>query len=236
MNRTIKKMFLALLPALCQPPPDVNQYFQMIYSILLAVFRLPPHSVLNVHARLFAREIGVYEGRDVFRMLSVNRSQFYNITGETPETFLQLVILLDISSYNNTFKHKLSVRNRVLLFLIWLRTYPSFNMLSSIFSISVSTIKYQIRWLYKPFQNKIIGFVQWPTIEEWRDYQGHWTKIPSAVGAIDGTSHKINTPSTEPQEQFYSGHCQYHAVHIQVVVDCNGFIVHIESVFFRSYE
>ncbi|XP_053390139.1 uncharacterized protein LOC128553052 [Mercenaria mercenaria] len=60
---------------------------------------------------------------------------------------------------------------------------------------------------------------------------GRWCKIPNAVGAIDGTSLQIYRPSVEPQEQYYSGHRQHHAVHTQVVVDNEGIIRFVQSGF-----
>jgi hypothetical protein len=38
-----------------------------------------------------------------------------------------------------------------------------------------------------------------------------WPKLPSAVGAIDGTSFEIYKPRTEPQELYYSGYRHDHA-------------------------
>ena len=58
-----------------------------------------------------------------------------------------------------------------------------------------------------------------------------WDKLPVAVGAIDGTSHEVYKPGTEPQEQYFSGHRQYHAIHSQVIVGNSGVIRHVESGF-----
>ena len=40
--------------------------------------------------------------------------------------------------------------------------------------------------------------------------------MPNVVSAIDGTSHEIQIPSNEPQQQFDSGHRKYHCIHTQV--------------------
>ena len=69
------------------------------------------------------------------------------------------------------------------------------------------------------------------TIREWRTFRGKFTKILDAVGAIDGTSHEIYRPQTEPQQLFYSGHRCYHALHTQLIVDTSGTIRHVESGF-----
>ena len=55
------------------------------------------------------------------------------------------------------------------------------------------------------------------------------TAVPSAVGVIDGTSHRIYRPEVEPQELYYSGHRQFHCIHTQVVVDVHLTIRYIES-------
>ena len=231
MNHGSKQILLALLPALCQPPPDENQYFRLIFSMLLTILRPPVDPLINIRNRLFSNDNNIFEGRDVFNLFCQNRFDFYNITGETPETFLQLVTTLDIQTHNHRVRHVLSVRNRVMLFVIWLRTYPSFHMLFSIFNISISAVKNEIRWMYQPFENKIKCFVKWPSLQEWREKHGNWSKIPCAVGAIDGTSHRINRPRTEPQEQYYSGYRHYHAIHTQIVTDNDGVIVHVECGF-----
>lgn len=57
-----------------------------------------------------------------------------------------------------------------------------------------------------------------------------WKKIHCAVGAIDGTSHEINRPSSE-QEQYYSGNRHYHAVHSQIVVDNEDVVRYVECGF-----
>ena len=49
-------------------------------------------------------------------MFAENRRNCYNVTGESPETLLEFVRSLDIEQNFN--RHKLSVRNRVLLFVV----------------------------------------------------------------------------------------------------------------------
>ena len=48
-----------------------------------------------------------------------------------------------------------------------------------------------------------------------------------AVGAIDGTSHRIYRPEVEPQELYYLGHRHFHCLHTQVVSDAYGTIRYI---------
>ena len=48
------------------------------------------------------------------------------------------------------------------------------------------------------------------------------------IKAIDRTSHVIYRPQVEPQETYYSGHRNYHAVHTQIIVEI---IRYVESGF-----
>jgi len=49
-----------------------------------------------------------------------------------------------------------------------------------------------------------------------------------AVGAIDGTSHRIYRPEVEPQELYYLGHRHVHCLHTQVVAYAYGAIRYID--------
>ena len=127
-------------------------------------------------------------------------------------------------------EHTLSFLNRVLIVMIWLRAY---SFLSAMFFIEKDTVKKEIKNLLNIFERRLSIYVSWPTIDEWLEHCGDWKDIKVAVGAIDGTSHKIYRPGIEPQEQYYSGHRCYHAIHTQVVVDTKGIIRHTESGFLR---
>lgn len=73
-------------------------------------------------------------GSDLFTMIASDRLQFFHATGETPETFLHLIIFVDIPVYR---EHSFSVPNGVLLFLMWIRNYPIYNILANIFNVSL---------------------------------------------------------------------------------------------------
>ena len=127
--------------------------------------------------------------------LSSHGYQFFLVTGETPETFLDLLKSLRISSHKT---HQLSPRNRVLLALMWLRTYPTYMMLSSLFDIFVSSVRVEIRLLTPIFHLRLKKFVVWPDNRKRGYHECTWNKIPDTIGAINGTSHKINRPINEP--------------------------------------
>ena len=60
---------------------------------------------------------------------------------------------------------------------------------------------------------------------------GVWTKLPVAVGAVYGSSHRIYRPRVEPQKLYYSGHRHFHCLYTQVVCDAYVTIRYIESAY-----
>ncbi|KAL4232432.1 hypothetical protein ACF0H5_007125 [Mactra antiquata] len=123
----------------------------------------------------------------------------------------------------------LSTRNRILLFIIWLRMYSTYFLLSNMFGISVSVIGTEINSMLPIVCNQLNTFIVWPSVREWHTLKGIWDKLPMAVGAIDGTSHRIYRPEVESQYLYYSGHRRYHCIHTQVITDANGIIRYVES-------
>ena len=228
MDDNKKRMLISMLPAVIQPPPH---HFDDIRNILL-IFHLLSSMVwspdTDIRFRLFGGDHNVYPGRDVFSFMALNRFTFHQVTGETPESFIELERTLTVPLERG---HKLSLRNRILLFMIWARSYPTYFLLSSMFGVSKSTVENEISELIPILFTNMKSYIKWPTFNEWQAFRGKWHKIPDAVGAIDGTSHEIYRPLTEPQEQFYSGNRAYHCLHTQVVVDANGVIRYIESGF-----
>lgn len=184
-----------------------------------------------------------YQGRDVFSLISDQSWLFWLNTGETRQSFQQLVTdLMPILFRQNVYgqprqrvrRQTLSITNQVLLVLIWLRKYPHLDTLALMFDIdppSITRIIYKIipvMWQY--FQNQL----SWPNNQEWLTLMGNWQEFPNVVGAIDATPHEIYRPQTEPQRQFYSGHRHYHCFNTQVIVDNNGHLRYVHAGFLGS--
>ena len=79
------------------------------------------------------------------------------------------------------------------------------------------------------FCEQVKAYLVWPTVAECWAMRETWANLPSAIGAIDGTSHRIHRPEVEPQVLYYSGHRHFHFIHTQVVVDVHGTVCYIES-------
>lgn len=63
------------------------------------------------------------------------------------------------------------------------------------FEVSISTIANEIDVMHNKMWDTYPGNVHWPSDNEW----GNW---PDTVAAIDGNSHAIYRPYTEPQIMF----------------------------------
>ena len=226
------EIFSALMPIITIPPPDPTVFFNQLLTLLLILVRPPPDPLLDIRHRLFGES--VWEGRDVFKLFAAHRYEFYRATGETPETMIRIINTLGERMHRNSNRgrpNKLSPRNRIMITMLWLKTYPCYFMLSLLFDVSSfvvsSTINKIIPLLWEAYSPE----VEWPTLNEWLSLRHGWPQLPNALGAIDGTSHPIYRPQNEPQEQFYSGHRHMHCIHTQVLVDNQNRIRLIRSGF-----
>lgn len=64
--------------------------------------------------------------------------------------------------------------------------------------------------MVQSFHQKLQYYIRWPTIQEWQAMEGIWKNIPFAVGAIDGTSHRIYRPEKRTTGNVFLGHRDYH--------------------------
>ena len=216
----------------------LGQLFQSYYR-LIALTAACTHSSLprpRPHNVLYPEFVSSdFYGRDVFSDFERCEPLFWNLTGESLESFRRIVIDVgpqmamftrrrEIRRRDNPFK--LDTANRLLLLLIWLRMYPEISLLSGMFMVSPS-IRFLLPMMWTYFRN----LVRWPTHEEWMGMRNKWESFPGAVAVIDGTRHEIQRPQTEPQEHFYSGHCRFHNFSTQIIMDNSGNIVFIQSGF-----
>lgn len=134
MDPDTARGIIAALPALLKPPP-ITEPLRDLITLLLTMVLPPPEPMMDVKHRLFPNAFNVWEGRDVFAMLCQHQYIFSQVTGETPESLSSMVY--DIHWIEDK-PHKLSYLNRILLVVLWLRSYPSYHMLSMLFNISVT--------------------------------------------------------------------------------------------------
>ena len=85
-----------------------------LLNLLLALAHIPQPSQ-SIRVRHFAENENECTEKNVYSQLSENVYHFYQLTGETSETIINLQNLIVL---HDTPEHMLSARNRVLLFVI----------------------------------------------------------------------------------------------------------------------
>lgn len=202
------------------PDDDMLMNILSILNLMTLILStaLPPtltQALLPLHERILPAMYDADEqwtGRDVFTVLSEHRQTFWLLTSETPETFnaMYLTVLPRMQT-----GYKLSVRNRLLMTLIWLRQYPTYVMLSGMFTVCQATCFNIVESTWMLLWEQYAPQVNWHSEETWATLVGTWPKMPNVVGAIDGTSHEILIPGVQ-QQLYYSGHRKFHCLHTQV--------------------
>ena len=82
---------IAAVPALTLPLPDVARLLQKLIPVLLSILTQPPDPLLDVRHRLCAPEPALWRSGYVFRLFSAHMYSFLEITGEIPDSFLEIV-------------------------------------------------------------------------------------------------------------------------------------------------
>lgn len=80
-----------------------------------------------------------YQAVHVFQVFCTHRNSFYKKSGESPNFFVNVVrSVFEFQRHAVPARHLHTPNNKALLFLI---CYPTYNMLSPTFNISVTTVK-----------------------------------------------------------------------------------------------
>jgi len=172
--RILRDAFSVALLALIRVPPDEVNFLRKLIQVVFVIARTPPDHLLDLRYRIVNDDFHSWEGRDVFQMFSFNRYSFFETTGETPETLLEIVRQLNSDMFQATGRpHRLSPINRVLLFLLWMRSYPSYHLLSLFFYVSVTTVHDEINWCIRIMREHFHALVQWSSLDEWTSKIGN---------------------------------------------------------------
>ena len=140
--------------------------------------------------------------------------------------------ILDVNVVAGGRPHKLNVPNRVLLLLIWLKTYPPLYMLALLFDVTEMTVSREIKEILPLMWNYCHQVIKWPTVNEWRAMHNTFDFFPNCVAMIDGTVHEVQHPRDEGQQrEVYDGHHHYHNLSTQVICDVKRNIRYIHTGF-----
>ena len=161
MDDDTKEMVTTLIPSLTRCPQNATEYLRQLLKFLLLMIRPHPDSLLNIRHRNSNGQIENWDGCDAFSDFLSHRYSFYIATGETPESFLRLTRTTRHLFLNETGRnYTILPVNRVMLYMKWLRFYPSYCNLALIFNVSLATVHNECIPIIK---RALERFMQWPT-------------------------------------------------------------------------
>jgi len=197
------------------------------------MIRPHPDSFLNIRRRISNWQITNLDGCDVFSNFSSHKYLFYLATGETPESLLRLTRTIRHLFLNETGRnHTILPVNIVMLYMMWLRSYPSYHILALIFNVSVATVHNEINRCIPIIKRALEHCMQWPTINEWREKRSSWTKFENAVSVIlIQHLQKSIIRKSNHKNCIFLVHRNFHAIHTQVVIENVGYICYAEARF-----
>ena len=144
----------------------------------------------NIIIKLLGRYRCQRQRRDFWNNLERNWTDFFWLTGETPDTLSLLVN--DIYCFRRRIigrwykkgrRTSLTFRNQVLLTIIWLRRYPTFYHLAHHFDIPVNVVHKTIFRIIPLLHNHLVPkYIKWPNDNEWISMRGTFPEWPNVVG------------------------------------------------------
>ena len=209
-------------------PPLVNVIATIVTVLQICTISTPLIQLL-FPGIIFHRKVEL----GVWSKLQRTPREFWYLTAETPVTLDHIVqtVAPDVTKpqmyprrpiSNRRRSCILDVQNRVLLVITWLRIYPTYHSLASIFQISKSTVQEEIYHIVPILFLHFRRFLTWCNLRQWSAFLGQWRHYPNAVGIIDATIHRIRLPTGRLQAEFYRGDKKTHFMSTQMIVDADG--------------
>jgi transposase len=182
----------------------------------------------------------------IYEKLCRRPAAFRSLTGMSVREFDQLYeqVARDIDEYD---ERRLSQRereraigggasythdgpNRLLMALIWLRVYPTYDVLGFIFGLHKSNIGRNLKPMLTVLGKHLS--IEWPdeTGQDKKPMNKFITEFPEVVAIVDATEQPTYRPKNkDEQKRYYSGKKKRHTLKTQVTVRPNGDIIHISD-------
>ena len=127
---------------------------------------------------------------------------------------------------------KLSYRDRLLMALIWLRLYPTGEVLGYFFGVSEPTARRTVRQMLPALEAAGRATFRWPDRSRGRSLPEILENCPEVAVVIDSFEQQVRRPrDREKAKQHYSGKKKQITRKVQVCVDWEGRFCHVsESV------
>lgn len=136
--------------------------------------------------------------------------------------------------------YALPVEDRLLLVLVWLRLYLSYEALGCCFAIDKSTVCLWLQEWREPLQQATAGDLHWPdpqrAAREWADVLAEYPDLAVLIDATDQrTRRPKDPPGTPPEEKgatqrrYYTGKKKAHVLRTQIAATPAGQITEVSE-------
>ena len=227
----LKPILAVIISVMCMQKSLSRKRLREIHEILHVISDFAtnlPQFRQRINENLPSR---AWYGKDMWNGVKDRPYEFFEVTGETPESFMEM--FKKVSKNISSNPRKINAIYKLLMTLIWLRTYNTYASLSVMFDVSITDVHRITKSVWPILFNTFASKIYWPSREEWMRLNQVWPQLPGVVGAIDGTSHEIYVPNNiDERKSTYSGHRKYHCIHTQIVIDSARNIRHVHSGFF----
>jgi len=178
------------------------------------------------------------------KKLAKKRKQFLSVTGLTVKQFDSLSKEIQ-KNYNITeqrrlskdkrereigagHKFDLSLKDRILMFMMYYRMYTTYDMLGMIFDLDKSNVMRNIRYLEPAVKQSIpIPAKKYADSKKLKTMQEIQQFFPDLIAITDGTEQQIPRPKNRTKRKtHYSGKKKKHTVQNQITVNLDGVIIH----------
>ena len=122
--------------------------------------------------------------RDVIEDLARDPPRLFRMTGETPQSVMMITHDLQpyLTNQGRGRRHRHLPSNRILMIMIWLRQYPTYDVLSSLFNMSQAAVTRDIYVIVPLLWYYFKCHVSWPSNAEWLAMRGRWGVFPMLWG------------------------------------------------------
>lgn len=178
------------------------------------------------------------------KKLAKKRKQFLSVTGLTVQQFDSLSKEIQ-KNYNITeqkrlskdkrereigagHKFDLSLKDRILMFMIYYRMYTTYDMLGMIFDLDKSNVMRDIKYLESAVKQSIpIPAKKYADSKKLKTIQELQQFFPDLIAITDGTEQQIPRPKNKKKRKtHYSGKKKKYTVQNQITVNLDGVIIH----------
>jgi hypothetical protein len=185
----------------------------------------------------------------VYEKLRRRPASFRSLTGLSLDEFevLYQQVVDDIERYDETQlekrdrqravgagrRYQHDARNRLLMAVIWLRIYPTYDVLGFIFDLDKSNICRNLKGVLAVLREQLGDEIEWPDKARRKQKMDQFMQeFPDVAAIVDATEQPTQRPQ-DPDEQksYYSGKKKRHTLKTQVVVGPDGELMgHSETV------